>query len=325
MARAVNLAAIDLNLLTAFRALEEARNVTRAARTLGLSQPALSHALSRLRELFEDPLFIKAPRGISPTPRAEELTGPIREVLGVIERRVLARGPFSPRELRRDFRLRTTDYVEALYAPRLTQILAREAPSVRFASMPIGFELPTSDLAGGACDLAIAGFFGALPRGFYELPLFEDTFASAVHRTHPRLGTRRRVSLEAFVAERHLLVAPSGDLVGAVDRALARSGKERTIAAGLSGFLVAGLVTLESDGILTAPSRILSTMAGLLPLHVFATPLELSPIRIVAAWHERSHHDPGHAWFRALLADCLKPARPAPPATPATQRGRRRA
>ncbi len=304
--RASTLAAVDLNLLTAFRALEEARNVTRAAKTLGLSQPALSHALARLRTLFGDPLFTKAPRGITPTPRAEELIGPIRDVLGAIERTVLARGPFAPRELTRDFRIRTTDYVEALYAPSLTARLAREAPSVRFASMPIGFELPAADLASGACELALAGFFGALPRGFHEMPLFEDTFASAVHRTHPRLGARRRVSLEAFIRERHLLVAPSGELVGAVDRALARDGNARAIAAGISGFLVAGLVSLESECILTAPSRILTTMAERLPLHVFPTPLELAPLRIVAAWHDRSHHDPGHAWFRTVLAECLQ-------------------
>jgi DNA-binding transcriptional LysR family regulator len=290
----------DLNLLTVFRALDETRHVTRASRLLGLSQPALSHALRRLRQMFGDPMFVRTPRGMTLTPLAESLAGPIRQALTQLEGEVLDRGPFRPAELTRTFKIRTTDYLEALVSPSLLAALAVEAEHVRFAALPVGTSLPKADLESGACDLAVAGFFEDIPSGFQQEVLFDDTFACAVRKGNP-LSRAGALTLDAFCAGRHVLVAPSGELTGAVDRVLARRKRARRVVAGTSAFMVAAWICANSTYILTAPSRLLTSLAGPLGLRTFAPPISLPPIRVSQVWHERSHADPAHQWFRELV------------------------
>jgi DNA-binding transcriptional LysR family regulator len=294
------LARVDLNLLTVFRALDETRHVTRAARLLGLSQPALSHALARLRTAFGDPMFVRTPHGMALTPLAESIAGAVREALGAIERDVLERGPFRPADLSRTFKLRTTDYLEALVTPALLAALEKEAPGVSLASLPVGQSLPKEELESGACDLAVAGFFDDVPAGFHQEALFEDAFACAVSRAHP-LARRKTVTVEAFSEARHVLVAPGGGLTGAVDRALSRRKRARRVVAGTSGFLVATWICARSSYVLTAPSRLLTMLAGPFDLRVFEPPVALPRIRIVQVWHARSDADGAHRWFRELV------------------------
>jgi DNA-binding transcriptional LysR family regulator len=294
------LARVDLNLLTVFRALDETRHVTRASRLLGVSQPALSHALRRLRDVFGDPMFVRTPKGMALTPLAESLAGPIREALAQLESEVLERGPFRAAVLSRTFRIRTTDYLEALVTPSLLTALAADAPRVRVAALPVGTSLPKAELESGACDLAIAGFFDDVPAGFHQQLLFEDTYSCAVRRSHPRV-VGRAITLEAFRAERHVLVAPGGELTGAVDRALARQKDRRQVAAGTSAFLVAAWICARSSFVVTAPSRLLAKLAAPLGLRTFAPPVTMPPIRVVQVWHARSDADPAHRWFRELV------------------------
>lgn len=304
----MSLANVDLNLLTVFRAVEEARHVTRAARALGLSQPALSHALRRLRDTFGDPLFVKTPKGMAPTPRALELAGPIRSALTSIERDVMERGSFHPNKITRTFRIRTTDFLEGLYAPALLTSLQESAPGVRFASLPLGFELPKEELEAGTCDLAIAGFFGELGPSFHHAHLFDDSYACAVRKEHPRFPAHAKLTLEAYCRERHILVAPSGELTGTVDRVLREGSRRkkttpatRSVTAGASGFLSAGWMTADSDCVLTAPSKLLRLIAERLSLRVLDAPMKMPQLRIVCVWHERNNADPGHSWFRELI------------------------
>jgi DNA-binding transcriptional LysR family regulator len=185
------LARIDLNLLTVFRAVDEARHVTRAARLLGVSQPALSQALRRMREAFGDPIFVKTSRGMVLTPLAESIAVPIREALGRIERDVLERGPFRAAELARTFRIRSTDFLESLLVPPLLEVLETAASNVRLAFLPVGIALPKEELELGACDLAIAGFFGDLPDGYYQRRRFgRRAIRLEPHPTPPRPSAR---------------------------------------------------------------------------------------------------------------------------------------
>jgi DNA-binding transcriptional LysR family regulator len=296
------LARVDLNLLTVFRALDETRHVTRASRLLGVSQPALSHALRRLRDVFGDPMFVRTPRGMALTPLAESLAGPIREALAQLESEVLERGPFNAAVLSRTFRVRTTDYLEALVTPSLLTALAADAPRVRVAALAVGTSLPRAELESGACDVAIAGFFDDVPTGFHQEALFHDTYACAVRRSHPRVRGPG-LTLDAFRAERHVLVAPGGELTGAVDRALARQKDRRQVVAGTSAFLVAAWICARSNFVVTAPSRLLSKLAAPLGLRTFAPPVTMPVIRIVQVWHARSDADPAHRWFRELVRD----------------------
>jgi DNA-binding transcriptional LysR family regulator len=304
------LARIDLNLLTVFRAVDEARHVTRAARLLGVSQPALSQALRRMREAFGDPIFVKTPRGMVLTPLAESIAAPIREALGRIERDVLERGPFRAAELARTFRIRSTDFLESLLVPPLLEVLRTAASSVRLAFLPVGIALPKEELELGACDLAIAGFFGDLPDGYYQQLLFTDVFACAARANHPRIRATRKPTLNGFCRERHILVAPGGELSGAVDRALARQRCKRTVVVGASAFMSAGWLAARSDCIVTAPSRLIRLLAAPLRLVTFAPPVDLPEIKVAQVWHGRSHEDPAHRWFRELVRKCaLAPRR----------------
>jgi DNA-binding transcriptional LysR family regulator len=293
---------VDLNLLAAFRAVEETRHVTRAAKKLGVSQPALSQSLRRLREAFGDALFVRSPRGMVLTPLAETIAGPIREALTRIERDVVERGPFRPAELERIFRVRTTDFLESLLVPPLVESLASLSPRARLSVLPVGIALPQQEMETGTCDLAVAGFFADLPDGFHQQVLFTDTFLSAVAKAHPRIRAKRRVTVEAYCAERHVLVAPGGELSGAVDRALARQHRrKRTVVVGASGFMVGGWLAARSGAVVTAPSRLLTLLAEPFGLETFAPPVELPAIKIVQVWHARADADAPHRWFRELV------------------------
>jgi DNA-binding transcriptional LysR family regulator len=296
---------VDLNLLAVFRAVEETRHVTRAARLLGVTQPALSQALRRLRAELGDPLFVRTPRGMVLTPLAESIAPTVRETLARIEHEIVERVAFRPDSLARTFRLRSTDFLESLLAPPLTGALAKEAPSVRVSLLPVGIALPKEELESGACDLAIAGFFRDLSDGFHQQVLFTDEFACAVSRKHPRIRGSR-VGVEAFCEERHILVAPGGELSGAVDLALARRHRRsRTVVVGASGFMAGGWLASRSDAVVTAPSRLLALLAAPFGLVTFAPPVDLPSIKIAQVWHARSHADPAHRWFRDLVKRSL--------------------
>lgn len=306
------LAQVDLNLLTVFRALDEARSVTRAAKALGVSQPALSHALRRLREAFDDAMFVRTPSGMVPTPRAETLAPIIRETLARVERDILGRGDaFRPETLTRTFRVQATDFVEALLVPKLLETLRIAAPSVSVSLVPTQFgrfgpTLPREPLFSGACDLAIAGYSSDLPDGFYQQRLFVDRFACAVRKGHPRIAAKRKLTLDTYCEIPHVLIAPGGELRGAVDRALDRVRRTRRVAVGVSGFLVAGFIVSRTDAVLTAPSRLIALLAESLSLAMFEPPIALTQVQVVQAWHARNHEDAAHKWLRETLRELLR-------------------
>jgi DNA-binding transcriptional LysR family regulator len=301
------LAQIDLNLLlTVFRALDETRSVTRAAKALGVSQPAMSHALGRLRSAMKDPMFVHTPKGMVLTPRAEAFAPMVQEVLARLEREVLDGGVFQPARLARTFRIRTTDLMEALLAPALLEQLQAMAPESSLSFVSTELSLPKEALASGACDLAIAGAFREVPDGFYQQRLFVDRFRCAVRAGHPRLGGRRRVTLDAYCREAHVLIAPGGELRGVVDRALARVGRTRRVALGASGFVAGAFIAARTDCVITAPGRLLALVSAAVPLRCFDPPLALADVKVVQVWHARNHQDPAHRWLRDRVTEILR-------------------
>jgi len=295
----------DLNLLTVFVAVDEHRHITKAAKTLRISQPAVSHALGRLRALLDDPLFVKSSQGMVPTPRAVELAPSIRSLLASFERDVLGKEAFEPMKLKRTFIIFTTDYVESLLLPRLLDALATEAPGVRVACKGTRFSFPRAELE-SECDLAIAGFFGELPDGFYQQKLFSDEFVSAVRKGHPRLGKKRELTLDEFCAERHLLIAPGGELQATMDGLLKKKKRERFIVAGLSAFMSSAWILPETDCVLTGSARLIRQIGKAFPIQVLVPPVKVPDITIVQVWHERNHRDPGHRWFREQVMRALQ-------------------
>jgi len=286
----------DLELLRLFDHLHREGNLTRAARKVGLSQPATSRALGRLREVFGDPLFVRTPRGMLPTPRAERLAPEIRDLLSRAS--ALVRPPeLDPATLERTFVIGSVDFLEADLIPRLARLLAEEAPGVSITSRPLGSDASEA-LASGRLDLAI-GVRPTLPTDAMTTHLFDDGFVCAVRGDHPTV--KRSLSLARFAQLSHVLISPRGEPGSPVDTALAAQGLTRRIAVRTHTFLSAPLIVAQTDLVLTGPRRVLVPMAERHGLRLFTPPVELRAFAVHAAWHPRVQEDPAHQWFRGLV------------------------
>jgi len=297
---AMHLRQLDLNLLPVLDALLAERSVTRAARRLGLSQPATSHALARLRSALGDPLLVRTPRGMRMTPHAEAIAGDLRRALADLESAVAPAAAFDASRARRGFRVATDDYCEFVLLPALLSRIDREAPGVDLHILRLtGRE--GADLAEGHVDavIGIVEVLGPLP-GAYTQRLFDERFVCLVRKGHPLVG--RRLSLATFAGLRHALVAPRGDGRGVVDAALAKLGLDRRVSVQVPHFLVAPQIVRASDVILTVGER-LARAAAPSGLRIFPPPLALPGFTVSLIWHGRNHADPGHAWFRNVAAE----------------------
>lgn len=293
-----NLAAVDLNLLVALDALLEERSVTRAAQRLGLSQPATSHALARLRELTGDALLVRSGARLVRTPRAEALQPAVRAILDDV-RRALEGDHFEPASARRAFTIASADYGELVLVPPLLRILAREAPGVDLVVRPVPEE-PAEALAAGRVDLVLGVEPGrGAPGSLERRKLFDDGFVCLVRRDHPVL--ERELTVERFAAMGHLFIAPRGTRGGVVDDALGRRGLERRVVAMVPSFVAAPALVAESDLVVTLPSLLAARLAGPFGLRALEAPVRLPRFTISALWHARSRRDPAHAWLRATL------------------------
>lgn len=298
--KTVHLASIDLNLLVVFDALVAEGHATRAAERIGLTQPAVSHALNRLRALFGDPLFVRSPRGMMPTPLAQDIAPSVRSILEQVEGVLLGGRTFDPAESTRQFTLGLSDYAAFVLLPRLTARLDREAPGVslivRNTSRGVGLPM----LEDGAVEL-IAGNFPDPPAHMREELLYEEDFICAGRGDHA--GLDGPIDLDRYLALRHLQVSMKGNPRGYVDAVLAERGLKRTVAVTVGHFLMAPMLVDASDLIATEPRRLFAPLAGRLPLKLFPPPLDIPPFRVVQTWHARHDADPGHLWLRRVLRE----------------------
>jgi DNA-binding transcriptional LysR family regulator len=294
----MNLNRVDLNLLVAFDALLSEQSVTRAAERLGLSQPAMSSALGRLRRLVGDPILVRTATRMVPTQRAMELVGPVREILRQIEVALSAPAPFDPASTKRRFRIATNDYVEVVLLPKLVRELARVAPGIDLDVRPLGPDFPDEAMQTGKLDLAI-GFAHSAPVELHSQILFKDRFICAVRADHPGVG--RRLTPQQYADLPHVMVSPSGGVTGVVDSALSLHGLERRVAVTVPHFVVAPHVVAQSDCIVTLAERVARSFAEILPLRLLKPPVVLPGFRVAMIWHERSAHDPAQQWLRETL------------------------
>jgi DNA-binding transcriptional LysR family regulator len=293
----MNITHKDLNLLLVFHVLYQERNATLAAERMALSQPALSHKLNKLRHQFGDPLFVRAPRGLTPTPRAHEMAPQVQRLVedlqGFYER--CDGQDFLTRPAR--LHLYSTDYMEQTLLPRLLPIIRSQAPNLVLITHNTRGQLPREALEKGTCDLAIAGFYTDLPDTFHQQRLLSEDFVVLAARSNPRLGAG--MSLEAFLACEHLLTTLTGDLDGLVDRALRAEGRSRRVVAGLSSFLAPARLIRGTDLLLTCLRAVAVEAVERDPqLCIYPMPLALPTIELMQIWHERTHTDPLRKWFR---------------------------
>lgn len=281
--------------LVALDVLLRRRSVSAAARELGVTQSAMSHTLARLRARFDDPLLVRAGRGLVPTVRAEGMAPRLREAIEALSAAVAA-PRFEPAEARRSFRLAMPDYGELVLLPALLPRLAA-APGVDLVVVraPDAFEA----LAGGAVDLVIQPRRPEDDRaGLRTRVLFRDGFVCVVRPGHPLAEVP---DLDHFVAARHLLVAPRGSFGGIVDDALAARGLRRRTVVAAPSFVAAPYLVARSDLVLTLAERVARLVAPGLGLRVLPHPLELPLFSTSMIWHDRADGDPGHGWLREQL------------------------
>lgn len=294
----MNLGAADLNLLVALDLLLEERAVRGAARRAGVTPSAMSHTLARLRELLGDEVLVRAGRGMVPTPRAEALALPVKELLASAAALLDDPSRFDPATLRRAFRVVCTDHVSTVLLAPSEAALAAEAPGVDLLVAPL---VPDTmeDLRKGNVDLAI-GVFPEAPPEVRMRRLFDDRFVTVCRPDHPRLRGGA-LTLEAYLAEQHVLVAPRGGAVGHVDHALEALGRRRRVARAFPSFLAALWQVRRSDALLTVSAHLVAAVADALPMAVFEPPLTLAPYTIQLAWHPRTDKSAPDAWLRQVL------------------------
>ncbi|TCU12624.1 LysR family transcriptional regulator [Rhizobium sullae] len=294
----MNLAAIDLNLLVAFDALLGEGSVSAAAHRIGLSQPAMSKRLARLRQLFADDLFIRHADGVRPTERALDLADPIRLALRQIEEALGGFGQFSPTRSGRVFRIATTDHLAATLMPSLMASLRSIAPRIAIIIRNLHRQDVVDSLEKGSVDLAITILPDA-PTSIKRAPLFHVKWLSIVSVNHPEV--RDELTLELFLKYPHLLVTHVGDLKGYIDRMLDDRGLKRTVAMSLPYALAVPAIISRTDMICTLSSGVLD-LADWPDVRSFPVPLEYSGYTETMLWHRRNDSDPGQAWLRRLVA-----------------------
>ncbi|MGO7135460.1 LysR family transcriptional regulator [Rhizobium leguminosarum] len=304
----VNNVRLDLNLLVVIEAIMLERNVTRAAASLAMSQPAVSNALRRARKLTGDQLFLKVVDGVQPTSRMMAIWPELHRSLATI-RSSIAPEQFDPRSDPTSFRIAVTDSLAAEAVCGITMRLRSMSPYARVA-----FSIHTNAnsleaIDRGTLDCAV-GMFPSLPRDIHVRGLLTDQYVCVMGRGHPLAG---ELTLDQFVAASHVLVTPSGMDLGVVDGWLSLHGRTRTIAAVVNHFadalkIVAGsdLLTCVPTNFMNGPGRALVSQHGLVPCSL---PFEAERLIYKLIWHERLHSHPAHQWFRLLVADvCGGPA-----------------
>lgn len=294
----MNIEALDLNLLLAFDALYEERHVSRAARRIGLSQPALSNALARLRTALADPLFERTGRGIRPTPRAERLAPGVRAGLTQFRLALAPAARFDPTSSKRLFRLALSDYAEYRILPPLLALLAKQAPQVRLQVRRLEalFAVPEADLRLGAIDLAL-GFFPdarSLAEGTAAETLIEEENAVVFRQGHPL--SRGPFTLKRYAQAAHAAVIFRAEPWGLIDQELASRGLTRSLRYASPHFLAVAEVLRHTDLIATLPATLATGIPGLAARPV---PLPLPTFTTRLVW--RDHADEGLLWLRQCL------------------------
>ncbi len=299
---------IDLNLLVYLDALLRERNVTRAAYSLGISQPALSNGLRRLRDYFGDPLLVRTSEGMAPTEQALELQPMIRQVLVQIDQAVQPRKPFDPESSHRVFRIMASDYAESTLIPNLLRQVRMAAPHITLDILTPS-DVSFQDVEQGRVDMAI-NRFDDMPQSFHQRTLWQDDFSCLVSRSNPIL---EEFTLDNYLQARHIWVSKTGMGIGVgvdpqdvqrlgwVDETLGKLGHKRAITVFTRHYHVAMQLAQNNDLIATLPTRAAKLQQQNPQLIMLAPPFDIDPIELKMAWSPLLHHTPAHQWLRRTI------------------------
>ena len=299
---------VDLNLLVYLDALLRERNVTQAAHSLGLSQPAMSNGLKRLREVFNDPLLIRTSDGMTPTAKAEELEPQLREILTNVDRALQPTEEFTPHTETRVVRLMASDYAESTLLPSVLKELREQAPGITLDIMNPS-DVSFLDVERGKVDLVI-NRFAQMPQSFHQITLWQDTFSCLLSPDNPIL---ENFTLDNYLAADHIWVSKTGMGVGVgvnpddvqrlgwVDSTLDELGKKRRIRVFTRHYQAAMTLAEQNDLIVTLPTRATHLKRDNPRVVLRDVPFDIPPLELKMAWSPLLQHNPGHRWIRQLI------------------------
>jgi DNA-binding transcriptional LysR family regulator len=296
----MNVSELDLNLLRAFDAVLREGSVTAAAERLGLSQPAMSNALSRLRRLLGDPLFMRTPGGMRPTPFAQQFAAPVQQALDLIRASFSQQAGFDPGTSDRIFRLQLTDVGEIAFLPPLLERLQRDAPLVRVETQQLPQDEVSDALASGEVDVAV-GFLPELSAGMVQKRLFRDRYVCLVRADHPTIGSR--LTLAQFLAATHVLVSSRGSAHEIVEQTLRNQGLVRRIALRVPHFTVVPMILARTDHMVIVPEGLVAAITPFGRFKSLKPPVDIPALDVKVHWHERFDQDPGIAWLARVLVE----------------------
>ena len=306
----MNLDRIDLNLLVYLDVLLREGSVTKAAQQLGITQPAMSNGLRRLRELFNDPLLVRTSDGMTATERAQELQPVIRKALGELEMALQPQQEFDASTSNRVFRIMVSDYAESTLVPELVKRLRSDAPDI-ILDVLTPSDVTFKDVEAGKVDMAI-NRFDEMPQSFHQMTLWQDDFVCLVNPDHPGIAT---FDLQAFLASKHIWVSKTGmgagvgidpDKVirlGWVDNALAKLGHKRKISVFTRHYQMPALLALNNDLVATLPRKVADMQAESASLVVKEPPFKIPPFELKMAWSPLLQHHPAHRWLRRTIVE----------------------
>ena len=294
--RPVNSSRFDLNLMTVLDVLLQERSVSRTAARLNLSQPAVSHALARAREAFGDPLLVREGSLMRPTPLALRLEAPLSEVLGGVERMLKTTRSFDPMQLEGQVRIGMSDYADFLLLPSLLEHVRVHAPGLCIVSRDMSSEKVADELSTGKIDLSISFKLAHKPN-IHERHLINDRYVCLAPNS-----MRGAMTVERYLAARHVQISYRGVFAGGADEALDRMGLARTVAVFTPHVLAAASSAARAGLVLTTPERLARSLVQLFPLKLFELPFELPELELTMAWHARNDADAAQSWLRESIA-----------------------
>jgi DNA-binding transcriptional LysR family regulator len=304
-----NFRTLDLNLLRVFDEVMAEGSLTRAARNLSLTQPAVSNALRRLRETLGDELVQRSGQGMAPTPRARAIWPAVREALAQLQSSLIP-NEFVPAEANTSFVLAMSDATAAELIPGLTETLEKQAPRVTLRVVPLTTRDPRSMLDEEACDLAV-GYFPSMladltartqsgePQPFFHQRLYTGEYVCVMRKDHPL--AQGPLTIDAFCAARHMLVSFSGRPFGFIDEALATLGRERFVVLTVNQFFTAARVVANANLLTVLPLHFLKVTGFADQLVFRPLPFEVSPVLVDAVWHRRNQQRSSHVWLREVV------------------------
>ncbi len=306
----MNIHRVDLNLLVCLDVLLRERNVTRAAAHLGISQPALSNSLRRLRSLFDDPLLVRTSEGMTPTERAVQLQPVIRTILAAVEQALENRKEFDAAATNRVFRIMASDYAESTLIPALLRRLRKEAPGITLDILTPS-DVTFLDVEQGKVDMVI-NRFDSMPQSFHQTTVWQDTYACLLSKNNP---IRDSFDLSTYLQGRHVWVSKTGmgagvgmnpqdsQRLGWVDEALRRQGKKREITVFTRHYQAAALLAEQRDLIVTVPTKLAELQRRNPRVVIKPPPFEIPPFELKMAWSPLLQHNPAHQWLRRLIVE----------------------